>query len=304
MRVSINDGWRFTKGDPPRHTGSLLYDVRPAIADAGDDRPADAEPQRAVEVRAQTATIKAWILPTGNPFITQPAARHARPAGTLDGGVYAARDFDDRSWRQVDLPHDWGIEGPFLTTGPHGGMGRLPSWGVAWYRKTLDIPAADAGRLIFLDVDGAMSYATVWLNGRLVGGWPFGYASWRVDLTPHVVPGGRNQLAIRLDNPPSSSRWYPGGGLYRNVWLTKTSRLHVGHWGALVRTRNVSASSATIDVDVTIDNDSNQQRHRQRPHAHLRAGPRRRARRDCGGRGCCRGRHGGGAIECTQPAAR
>ena len=257
VRVSINDGWRFTKGDPAGHAGSLLYDVRPEIADAPDDRPADAEPQRAVEVRAQTATIKAWILPTGNPFIAQPAARHARPAGTLDGGVYAARDFDDRSWRQVDLPHDWGIEGPFLTTGPHGGMGRLPSWGVAWYRKTLDIPAADAGRSIFLDVDGAMSYATVWLNGRLVGGWPFGYASWRVDLTPHVVPGGRNQLAIRLDNPPSSSRWYPGGGLYRNVWLTKTSRLHVGHWGALVRTRNVSASTATIDVDVTIDNDSN-----------------------------------------------
>ncbi len=89
-------------------------------------------------------------------------------------------------------------------------MGRLPTAGIGWYRKKLDIPAEDAGKSIFLDVDGAMSYATVWLNGQLVGGWPYGYASWRVDLTPYVKPGGENELAIRLDNPPNSSRWYPG----------------------------------------------------------------------------------------------
>jgi beta-galactosidase len=101
-----------------------------------------------------------------------------------------------------------------------------------------------------------MSYATVWLNGRPAGGWPYGYASWRLDLTPYVVPGGVNQLAIRLYNPPNSSRWYPGGGIYRNVWLTKTSPVHVGHWGTFIRTPRVSASSATVDLDVTIDNDS------------------------------------------------
>ena len=108
------------------------------------------------------------------------------------------------SWRRVSLPHDWAIEGPF-TSGGGGGMGRLPSPGVAWYRRKLPISAADAGKSIFLDVDGAMSYATVWLNGKLVGGWPYGYASWRVDLTPYVVPGGDNQLAIRMDNPPDFS---------------------------------------------------------------------------------------------------
>ena len=69
-------------------------------------------------------------------------------------------------------------------------MGRLPSPGVSWYRKKLDIPASDADKCIYLDVDGAMSYAMVWLNGHLVGGWPYGYASWRVDLTPYVVPPG------------------------------------------------------------------------------------------------------------------
>ena len=206
--------------------------MRPDVSDARDDRPADAEPEAAARARATVPTLKAWILPTGNPFIKDAARRHAGRTGNPGGDVdYVRRDFDDRSWRRVDLPHDWGIEGPFLTSGPHGGMGRLPSWGVAWYRKKLDIPAADAGRSIFLDVDGAMSYATVWVNGRIAGGWPFGYASWRVDLTPYIVPGEVNQLAIRLDNPPSSSRWYPGGGIYRNVWLTKTQPIHIASVG-------------------------------------------------------------------------
>jgi beta-galactosidase len=140
-------------------------------------------------------------------------------------------------------------------------MGRLPSAGVCWYRKELHIPAEDSGKSIFLDVDGAMSYAAVWLNGRLVGGWPFGYASWRVDLTPYVNPGGRNELAIRLDNPPNSSRWYPGGGIYRNVWLVKTAPVHVGHWGTYLNTAQVSATSATVRLKVTVDNNSEQDAH-------------------------------------------
>ena len=78
--------------------------------------------------------------------------------------------FDDSGWEEVTLPHDWAIAGPFIEEGPYGGMGRLPSWGVGWYRRALDIPAAMAGRRVFLDIGGAMSYATVWLNGRLVGG--------------------------------------------------------------------------------------------------------------------------------------
>lgn len=256
-RIPINDGWRFTKGDSPGNTVSLLYDVRPDVTDARDDRPADAEPTARAGVEARTPTIKRWILPTANPFIRDPARRHARPSGSWAGEVaYVQAAFDDSSWRRVNLPHDWAIEGPFLESGPHGGMGRLPSWGVAWYRKQLIIPASDRGRSIFLDVDGAMSYATVWLNGQIVGGWPYGYASWRLDLTPYAVPGGVNQLAIRLDNPPSSSRWYPGAGIYRNVWLTKTQPLHVAHWGTAVRTSNVSSSSANVGLDVRIDNDS------------------------------------------------
>jgi len=135
-------------------------------------------------------------------------------------------------------------------------MGRLPSAGVGWYRKKLKLSSEDAGKSIFLDVDGAMSYAAVWVNGQFVGGWPFGYASWRLDLTPYLKTGAENQLAIRLDNPSNSSRWYPGGGIYRNVWLVKTAPVHVAQWGTQLTTPELSAASAKVNLKVTVDNDS------------------------------------------------
>jgi beta-galactosidase len=257
-RVSINSGWQFHAGDPPGAAAKLLYDVRPVIEQSADGRAADAQPEEAVKVDAgRTSVVKPWILPSANAFIKDPARRHVRPEGDPGSDVdFVRRNFDDSEWQRVDLPHDWAILGSFLTTGPFGGMGRLKTWGPVWYRKQLDVPARDRGKSIFLDVDGAMSYATVWLNEKLVGGWPYGYASWRVDLTPHVVPGGVNQLVIRLDNPPESARWYPGGGIYRNVWITKVHPVHVAQWGTFVRTRRVTRESATIDLAVTIDNDS------------------------------------------------
>jgi beta-galactosidase len=258
-RLSINDNWRFTKGDPNGDSSGLIYDVRPDVKDRKDDKAADAEPTAAEKAAATNRpALKPWILPTANRFISDPAKRHVRPETQPAAVAYAQSNFDDSSWRAVTLPHDWAIEGPFDKTGKiaGGGMGRLPSPGVAWYRKKLDIPAADAGKSIFLDVDGAMSYAMVWLNGQLVGGWPYGYTSWRLDLTPFVVPGGVNQLAIRLDNPPDSARWYTGGGIYRNVWLTKTHPVHVAQWGTCLTTTNVNKSSAEIHLEVTLDNDS------------------------------------------------
>lgn len=256
--VALDSGWRFHLGDPANLAVTLDYDVRPPLAANEDGKAADARPEAADAHAAAPASgvLKPWILPSANALIRDPAARHARPPGDPGGNVAFVRaDFDDSAWQRVTLPHDWAIAGPFLADGPYGGMGRLPSWGIGWYRRTLDIPAADAGRAVFLDIDGAMSYATVWLNGHLVGGWPYGYTSWRLDLTPHVVPGGVNQLAIRLDNPAESARWYPGGGLYRHVWLTTTDPLHVAHWGTRVTTPEVSADAATVALEVTLDND-------------------------------------------------
>ena len=165
----------------------------------------------------------------------------------------------------MDLPHDYAIEGPFTTT-VSGSTGRLPSSGVVWYRKNLNIPASDTGKSIFLDIDGAMSYSMVWLNGQFVGGWPYGYASYRLNLTPFVKLGGNNSLAIRLDNPvpkdsnwqSASSRWYPGGGIYRNVWLVKTAPVHVGQWGTQLTTPEISQTSARVDLKIAVDNDSKQ----------------------------------------------
>jgi beta-galactosidase len=251
-RTLIDNDWRFTKDDPPGSTVSLLYDVRPQRP-AG--RGAAAETVPAGDTPAP-AVIKAWIIPSGNDFLKDPERFAKRPDGNLGESVpYIAPGFDDSSWRAVDLPHDYAIEGPFTKNGG-GGMGRLPSAGVVWYRKHLTIPAADTGKKIYLDVGGAMSYSEVWLNGQFVGGWPYGYASFQLDLTPYAKPGAENVLAIRLDNPPSSSRWYPGGGIYRHVWLTKTSPVHVGHWGTYVTTPEVSDARATIVLNVTVDNDS------------------------------------------------
>jgi beta-galactosidase len=259
-QICLNANWRFHKGDPNRDSTGLIYDVRPEVNGKNDVVPADAMPTEAVQVEAKQTVLKPWILPTGNDFIKDPAKRHVRPDGNPGSDCpYVQGNFNDQSWERVDLPHDWAIKGPFYrgwNTEVGGGMGRLPSPGVGWYRKDLNIPASDAGKCIFLDVDGAMSYAMVWINGNLAGGWPYGYASWRVDLTPYVVPGEENQLAIRLDNPPNSSRWYPGGGIYRNVWLTKTQPIHVGQWGTYLTTPRVSKSSATIDLEVTVDNNS------------------------------------------------
>ncbi|MEO5564778.1 MAG: beta-galactosidase GalB, partial [Chitinophagaceae bacterium] len=168
-------------------------------------------------------------------------------------------NFNDYAWEQVTLPHDWAIKGPFYEAANAivgGGMGRLPVQGVAWYRRKIDITAADNGKSIYLDIDGAMSYAMVWFNGNLIGGWPYGYNSFRLDLTPYIKPGGDNQLAIRLDNPTNSARWYPGAGIYRNVWLTKTNPVHVAQWGTFISTKNVSASSATVDLTVNLENKS------------------------------------------------
>jgi len=260
QRISINDNWKFFKYATGDEADGLIYDIRPVINSFDDARPADSKPTDALTISSAQMILKPWILPTGNDFIKDASKHYKRPEGNPGADFpFMQSTYDDGTWEKIDLPHDWAIKGPFnagSNPAVGGGMGRLPSPGVAWYRKQLDIPAADAGKSILLDIDGAMSYAMVWLNGKLVGGWPYGYNSWRVDLTSYIKPGSENQLAIRLDNPNNSMRWYPGGGLYRNVWLTITNPVHVAHWGTFITARDVSTASATIDLEIKIDNDS------------------------------------------------
>jgi beta-galactosidase len=162
----------------------------------------------------------------------------------------SATDFDDSQWRLLNLPHDWGIEGPFDLELPNR-TGKLPWAGVGWYRKEFQCSETDLQKKVFIDFDGAMSDSNVWLNGEYIGGWPYGYSSFRLELTPHLRKG-TNVLAVRLDNKPESSRWYPGGGIYRNVRLVKTGPVHVDHWGIFVTTPVVSKASATVSVKTQV----------------------------------------------------
>jgi len=161
--------------------------------------------------------------------------------------------FNDNNWKKLSLPHDWAITGPFRIE-LEGATGKLPWKGIGWYRKHFKLPAADAGKQIFVDFDGAMANAKVWLNGKYVGTWPYGYNSFRMDLTPYIKAGQENVLAVRLDTENWDSRWYPGAGIYRHVWLVKTKQVHIGNWGTYITTPEVSKTSATVKMDVTIDN--------------------------------------------------
>ena len=177
-------------------------------------------------------------------------SRKAEPASPESVG------FDDAGWRHLDLPHDWGIEGPFRTD-LDGYTGKLPWRAIGWYRKHFNIPAADKGKCVYLDFDGAMANAEVWLNGRKAGARPYGYSSFRVDLTPFVRFGEENVVAVRLNTETFGSRWYPGGGIYRHVRLVKTNPVHVAQWGVFVTTPKVTANEADALVRVSIDNRRN-----------------------------------------------
>ncbi len=257
--ISINDGWKFYKYAHDSLADHLIYDVRPGLNNNQELRVADAKPTEAAELEESREVLKPWILPTANQFIADQTKHYTRTEGNPGADFpFVHANFDDSSWESVTLPHDWAIAGPFQegwSSEVGGGMGRLPVNGVAWYRRKIDISQADAGKSVFLQIDGAMSYSIVWLNGHLVGGWPYGYNSYQLDLTPFLKPGGENQLAIRLDNPNHSARWYPGAGLYRNVWLIKTDKTHIAQWGTFITTSDNTDKSATIHLKASVIND-------------------------------------------------
>ena len=161
--------------------------------------------------------------------------------------------FNDKNWRSLNLPHDWGVEGPYRMDLPNE-TGKLPWDGIGWYRKTLEVPADAKGNQFYLDFDGIMSRPKIYVNGDLAGEWKYGYGSFRVDITPFLKFGQKNTIAVRVDNPPNSSRWYPGGGIHRHVWLTESNPVHIEHWGVFVKTPEITKSSAKVEVDTTVKN--------------------------------------------------
>lgn len=189
--------------------------------------------------------------------------------GDVANGMAPA--LDDSSWREVNVPHDWAIEGPFdrghdlqetqiwadgeTQVAQHTGRtGGLPHVGRAWYRRTFTVPETWKDRRVYVEFDGAMSYSKVYVNGEYVGERPYGYISFYFDITDHLRVGEENLLAVSLDNPPYASRWYPGAGIYREVRLVAVHPIHVGPWGTYITTPEITADRATVAIRVELEN--------------------------------------------------
>jgi beta-galactosidase len=254
--MDFNASWKFFR--TTLGSDSLIYDVRPPDEEFTESKDADSRPEEALKLNKTDFVLKPWIMPTGNPFIKEISKHYQKPAGWPGQDFpFVKSDFNDQSWESVTLPHDWAIKGPFME-GPNpdigGGMGRLPVHGVGWYRKKLFPDEKFKNKKVFLEIDGAMSYSMVWVNGYLAGGWPYGYNSYQLDITPYLKFNQSNQISVRVDNPPKSARWYPGAGLYRDVRLVLTEKVHVSHWGSTVRTENVSKYNANIQILTQVEN--------------------------------------------------
>ena len=199
----------------------------------------------------------------GGATIVSAGAREARPLdagwafhlGDVPGAE--APGFDSRSWRRVDLPHDWSIEAAVDVHAPSSGAGGFFPTGIGWYRRAFVAPAAAAGRHVEIEFEGVYMNAEVWLNGVRLGSHPYGYTPFRFDLTPHLKLGAENVLAVRVDNSQQvNSRWYSGSGIYRHVWLDLTAPLHVAADGVWTTTTALSADSATVRIETTVRNDA------------------------------------------------
>lgn len=168
-----------------------------------------------------------------------------------------ANDFNDSGWRKLDLPHDWSIEGkihPKNTTG--GGGGYFPS-GIGWYRKTFLVPDSWKAKKTAIYFEGVYMNSEVFINGKSLGVYPYGYSSFSYDLTPYLNFGKENVIAVRVDNSQQmNSRWYSGSGIYRHVWMMVTDPVHVAQWGVDISTPEVSSKKATVLVKTRVKNET------------------------------------------------
>src|SRR5437773_2051157 len=199
-----------------------------------------ASPQSAAHARVNTSFASDWRFLKGD----APGAEKA--------------DFDDATWRRLNVPHDWSIEGPFDEKNSTGGAGGFLPAGVGWYRKRFSLPADYARRRVFIDFDGVMANSDVWINGFHLGRRPYGYVSFRYELTDHLNFGNKaNVIAVRADNSGQpASRWYTGAGIYRHVHLIVTNPAHIQHWGTFVTTPQIANDKATVRVQTEVINQS------------------------------------------------
>ncbi|WP_243745476.1 beta-galactosidase GalB [Segetibacter sp. 3557_3] len=161
--------------------------------------------------------------------------------------------YNDKSWRTLNLPHDWSIEGDFSDKHPTtANQAGLPA-GIGWYRKTFTVPATSKNKRMYINFDGVYRNSEVWINGHYLGKRPNGYISFRYELTPYIVAGRSNVLSVKVDNSAQpNSRWYTGSGIYRKVWLLTTNQVAVDHWGTFVSTPEVNNRLAKVRVQTSL----------------------------------------------------
>lgn len=164
-------------------------------------------------------------------------------------------------WKQVDLPHDWSIEGPFNMDNPSGMPGAYLPGGIGWYRKKIEVPEAFQHQNVIVEFDGVYKDADVWMNDHLLGHQSNGYVSFLYDLTPYLNKNGENVLKVRVDNSDlPHDRWYSGCGIYRHVWLNFVSDIHIPLWGTYITTPEITNDLASVNVETNIRNKSRSDR--------------------------------------------
>src|SRR5665647_2838131 len=180
---------------------------------------------------------------------------------TIDySNVESAKIFFPHDWKEVNLPHDWAVEGTFVHDNNLGsqpaGSGYLPT-GIGFYRKEFEIPDEDKGEKISIEFDGIFRNSTVWVNGHLLGNHLSGYTPSNYDLSDFLRYGneGKNAILVKVDATQPEGWYYEGCGIYRHVWLVKTDKLHVGRFGTYVTTPSVSDAEATVSIKTTLKNE-------------------------------------------------
>jgi beta-galactosidase len=235
-RLLLDHNWRFTLDDPPDAASQFdfqeVHDLTKAQVNASEEEAGLA----ATRVDPVAANLGHTV-------------------------TYVQSDFNDSSWRQLDLPHDWAVELPFdaKADNGHGSKKIGPTLGntIGWYRRRFDLPAEDAGRSLWIEFDGVYRNSVVWINGHCLGRNVSGYSTFWFDISKYANAGGSNELVVRVDASRIEGWFYEGAGIYRHVWLVAADPVHVSHWGTFI-TSDISAASATVTARATIANDTTQ----------------------------------------------
>ena len=178
-----------------------------------------------------------------------------------DTASMSRSDYNDRSWRRLNLPHDWSIEGDFMASAPAGAGGGALQGGVGWYRKHFSVDAKQKDMLYYIQFDGVYMNSTVYINGYELGTRPYGFISFEYEISQWLNPTGDNVIAVRVDNSEQPNcRWYSGSGIYRHVYLLQTEKVHVAQWGVFAKPVLNAMNKAKVEIEVEVENYSSQVR--------------------------------------------